>query len=48
MVGINGSLVPLVVEDPVGVNGIRPVSHVLEMDLNRVSNLAFYYWTQKA
>ena len=48
MISIFGSFICFAVKDPMGVNCIGPVSHVLKMDLNRVSNLSFYHWTQKS
>lgn len=48
VVGIKGPFPGLVVEESMGVNSERPVSHILEMDFYYIPYFAFYYWTQKA
>ena len=48
VVGIKGPFPGLAVEESMGVNSERPLSHVLEMDFYCVPYFAFYYWTQKA
>ena len=48
VVGIKGSFPSFVVEESMGVNTERPVSHILEMDFYCIPYFAFYYWTQKA
>ena len=48
VVGIRGPFPGFAVEESMGMNRERPLSHILEMDFYCIPYFAFYYRTQKA